>query len=174
MTLRIAQLGQPVLRGLARPLAPEEVSTPQFRAFLQLMRETLEEAGGVGLAGPQVFAELRVFLARVGPPPAEGELAPAEVFINPQLAPIGDEQVSRWEGCLSFPELLVLVPRAKRVRIEYVDETGQARQQELEDFPARVVQHENDHLDGVLTLDRAVSTRHIIKASEAESVQGPP
>jgi peptide deformylase len=110
----------------------------------------------------------------VGPPPAEGELAPAEVFINPQLAPIGDEQVSRWEGCLSFPELLVLVPRAKRVRIEYVDETGQARQQELEDFPARVVQHENDHLDGVLTLDRAVSTRHIIKASEAESVQGPP
>jgi peptide deformylase len=174
MTLRIAQLGQPVLREEARPVAPEEVTSPEFQAFLQAMRETLAAAGGVGLAGPQVFAGVRVFLARVGPPRAEGEPAPPAVFINPRLTALSDERVSRWEGCLSFPELLVLVPRSRQVRIEYLDESGQAHELDLADFPARVVQHEYDHLDGVLTLDRAESTHHIIKASEAESVLGPP
>jgi peptide deformylase len=174
MTLPIAQLGQPVLRRQARPVLPDEVATPEFKAFLQAMRETLEEAGGVGLAGPQVFAGLRVFLARVGPPGPEGEPAPAEVFINPQLTATTDEQVSRWEGCLSFPELLVLVARVKGVRLAYLDESGQPRERDLTDFPARVVQHETDHLDGILTLDRAASTLHIIKASEADAVLGPP
>jgi peptide deformylase len=172
MTLSIAQLGQPVLRCEARPVPPEQITSPEFQAFISAMRETLEEAGGVGLAGPQVFADFRVFLARVAPPGPEGEAAPAELFINPQLTSITEEQVSRWEGCLSFPELLVLVPRAKQVRIAYLDESGQARELELADFPARVVQHEFDHLDGILTIDRAVSTRHIIKASEADAVLG--
>lgn len=174
MTLPIAQLGQPVLRCEARPVLPEELATPEFQGFLQEMRETLDVAGGVGLAGPQVFAGVRVFLARVAAPRGEGELAPAEVFINPRMTYLGDQQVSRWEGCLSFPELLVLVPRAKSVRIEYLDERGQERFLELSDFPARVVQHEYDHLDGVLTLDRAESTHHIIKASEADSVLSRP
>jgi peptide deformylase len=174
MTLPIAQLCQPVLRCEARQVPPEEIGNPGFQAFLQAMRETLEEAGGVGLAGPQVFADLRVFLARVLPPGPEGEPVPADVFINPRLTAISDEQVSRWEGCLSFSELLVLVPRAKQVRVEYLDGSGQPRELELADFPARVVQHEYDHLDGILTLDRAASTRHIIKASEADAVLGPP
>jgi peptide deformylase len=174
MALPIAQLGQPVLRQVARPVPTGEVATPEFQAFLRAMRETLEEAGGVGLAGPQVFADLRVFLARVAPPGPEGEPPPAEVFINPRLTVTDGAQESRWEGCLSFPELLVLVPRARGVRLEYLDEAGTPRERDLSDFPARVVQHEYDHLDGVLTLDRAASTRHIIKASEAEDVLGPP
>jgi peptide deformylase len=173
MTLPIAQLGQPVLRCEARALSAEEVASPEFQAFVQAMRETLETAGGVGLAGPQVFAGLRVFLARVAPPGPDGEPAPVEVFINPQLTAASEEQVSRWEGCLSFPELLVLVPRAKQVRIEYLDESGQPRERDLADFPARVVQHEYDHLNGILTLDRAASTLDIIKASEADAVLGP-
>jgi peptide deformylase len=170
MPLPIAQLGQPILRIEARPLPVEAVASPEFQAFIQAMRETLEAAGGVGLAGPQVFADVRIFLARVRAPGAEGEPSPAEVFINPQITITSEERVSRWEGCLSFPELLVLVPRAKQVRIAYVNEHGEAREQQLVDFPARVVQHEYDHLDGILTLDRAASTLHIIKASEADSV----
>jgi peptide deformylase len=173
-TLRIAQLGQPILRQQACAIPPDQIATPGFQEFLQAMRETLAEAGGVGLAGPQVFADLRVFLARVAPPGPEGELPPVEVFINPELTTLSEEQESRWEGCLSFPELLVRVPRAKAVRIKYLDESGQRREQDLVDFPARVVQHEYDHIEGVLTLDRALSTHHIIKASEAEAILGPP
>jgi peptide deformylase len=175
MTLSIAQLGQPVLRGVARPLTPEEILSAEFQVFLQAMRETLESAGGVGLAGPQVFVDLRVFLARVGGAAGtEGEPAPAEAFINPRVVATSDEQISRWEGCLSFPELLVLVPRAKQVRVEYLDGLAQPREMELADFSARVIQHEYDHLEGILTLDRALSTHHIIKASEADAVLGHP
>jgi peptide deformylase len=79
---------------------------------------------------------------------------------------------SDWEGCLSFPELLVLVARVRAVRLEYLNEAGNVRTRELEDFAARVAQHELDHLDGILTLDRAASTRDIIKASELEAVGG--
>jgi peptide deformylase len=174
MTLRIAQLGQPVLRQQAREIPPDQITAPEFQAFLQAMRDTLAEAGGVGLAGPQVFADLRVFLARVRPAATEGDLPPVDAFINPEVSALSDEQETRWEGCLSFPELLVYVARAKRVQIKYLDEAGQARELELADFPARVVQHEFDHLEGILTLDRAVSTHHIIKASEAEAVLGSP
>ncbi len=173
MFLRIAQLGQPILRQPASEIPADQVPTPEFQAFLQAMRETLAVAGGVGLAGPQVFAGLRVFLARVDPPGPEGEPAAAEVFINPQLTALSEEYESRWEGCLSFPELLVLVPRAKSVRLAYLDGSGQARERDLADFAARVVQHEYDHLEGIVTLDRAASTRHIIKASEADAVLGP-
>jgi peptide deformylase len=172
MALPIAQLGQPVLRCEAREVPPDQISSPEFQAFVRAMRDTLEAAGGVGLAGPQVFADVRVFLARVAAPGSEGEPAPVEVFINPRLFAASEEEVSRWEGCLSFPELLVLVPRARQVRLEYLDESGQPQQRELADFPARVVQHEYDHLDGILTIDRAASTLHIIKASEADSVLG--
>jgi peptide deformylase len=93
-----------------------------------------------------------------------------EIFINPRLTPLGPEQSLSWEGCLSFVELLVLVPRSRRVRVDYLDRQGRPRALELGGFPARVAQHENDHLDGVLTLDRARSTRDIVKASEIDAV----
>jgi peptide deformylase len=174
MPLRIAQLGQPVLRRQAHAIPLEVVTSVDCQAFIQAMRETLAEAGGVGLAGPQVFADFRIFLARVAAPGPEGEPAAAEVFINPEMTVLSEEKESRWEGCLSYPELLVLVPRAKRISIKYLDETGQPRERELVDFAARVVQHEYDHLEGILTLDRAASSLHIIKASEAEAAFGSP
>jgi peptide deformylase len=92
------------------------------------------------------------------------------VFINPRIVATSDEVAGAWEGCLSFPELLVFVARPRRVHIEYFDEQGQSRLLDLEGFPARVVQHEYDHLDGVLTIDRAASMHDIVKASEIESV----
>jgi peptide deformylase len=170
MALKIAQLGQPILRQVAVEVTAEELGTPEFQQFLADMRETLETAGGVGLAAPQVFSSRRVFLARILPPPQEGDKPGIEVFVNPRLTALTDEGTAAWEGCLSFSELLVLVPRLRAVRVDYFDAAGLPKALQLSDFPARVVQHEFDHLEGILTLDRAESTLDIVKASEIETV----
>src|SRR5262249_17912856 len=95
-----------------------------------------------------------------------------EVFVNPTLTFPSEAIESAWEGCLSFPELMVKVPRHDRVRVTYYDANGERKELELEGLPARVVQHEADHLDGILTIDRAASTRDIVKASEMDAVNG--
>jgi peptide deformylase len=170
MALDIAQLGQPVLWQKAADVPVHEIRTPQFQQFLADMRTTLDEAKGIGLAAPQVFQSRRVFLAGVLPP-LEPEGPPQfETFINPRLTPLADEQTSEWEGCLSYVELSVLVPRWRKVRIDYLNAHGEPKALELEGFPARVVQHEFDHLEGILTIDRAASRRHIIKTSELKQL----
>src|SRR5262249_51331379 len=131
---------------------------------------TLRHSGGVGLAGPQVFQGLRLFLGITHLPTDERRELEFEAFINPVLLADSQERAAAWEGCLSFPELSVLVPRAPGVRVESLDRAGRLCTLELTGFPARVFQHEHDHLDGVLTLDRALSTRDIVKASELEAV----
>lgn len=168
MPLKIAQLGQPVLRTVAQPVPLEEIQTPEFQEFLDSMEETMRKAPGVGLAAPQVFESRRVFLAAILPPPAKGEFPGIEVFINPTLSELSDEYDGAWEGCLSFIELLVVVPRHRRLKVDYYNRNGEPRSMELAGFPARVVQHEYDHLDGILTIDRAIDPRHIIKASEVD------
>jgi peptide deformylase len=168
--LEIAQLGQPVLRQPADEVPREQIAAPAFQEFLGQMRDTLEHEKGAGLAGPQVFIGLRVFLAGILPALEEDGPPGVEVLINPTLTPLTDEKSKSWEGCLSFPELLVLVPRHKAVRVEYVNAAGEPIVRDLEGFAARVVQHEFDHLEGILTIDRAESTLDIIKASELEEV----
>ena len=170
MILKIAQLGQPVLRERTAEIAPDEIRSAEFQAFLRDMRETLESEKGAGLAGPQVFAGKRVFLGAVLPPAVEDGPRGVEVFINPKFTAAATETSFSWEGCLSFPELLVLVERAEAVRIEYLNAAGEPQTMELAGFPARIVQHEYDHLEGILTIDRARSTKHIIKASEIDTV----
>jgi peptide deformylase len=174
MPLAIAQLGQPVLRRVADPVPLDTIVSSEFQELLVAMRATLEEFGGVGLAAPQVFAGLRVFLAMIEVPADENEPRIIEAFVNPRLSFPTEDRTSAWEGCLSFPELMVLVPRYTRVRVEYYDLRGERRTLDLEGLPARVVQHETDHLDGILTIDRAASTRDIVKASEMHVVSGEP
>jgi peptide deformylase len=168
MAMEIAQLGQPVLRQVAVEVPPDKIALQPFQQFLEEMTATLQEAKGAGLAAPQVFASLRVFLAAVVPPENEDDPPGIETFINPKITPLTDELARAWEGCLSFPELLVLVPRYKAVRIEYVNAEGKPSVRELHGFAARVVQHEYDHVEGVLTIDRAASSHDIIKASELD------
>jgi peptide deformylase len=169
MTLPIAQLGQPVLRQEAQEIPAAEISTPEFQHFIDEMLATCKEANGAGLAGPQVFADRRIFVARVQPI-QQGEVLPEpEVFINPRIIGASEEQSLAWEGCLSFIELLVLVPRHRAIRVQFLNRRGESCTLDLAGFPARVVQHEYDHLDGILTLDRAPTTRYIIKASELEA-----
>ena len=170
MPLEIAQLGQPVLWQVAQEVHVEEIGSAPFQELLEEMRETLSEQKGAGLAAPQVFASVRLFLAAIVPPEDADGPPGVETFINPTLTPLSDESDQAWEGCLSFPELLVYVRRYKAVRIEYLNAQGEPRVLDLEDFPARVVQHEFDHIEGVLTIARAQSPRHIIKASEIEDV----
>jgi peptide deformylase len=169
--LEIAQLGQPVLRETAEEVPPGLIPTEQFQDFLRQMAATLEASRGVGLAAPQVFAGVRVFLAVIVMPEPD-EPRHAEVFINPRLTVLTQETAQAWEGCLSFQELLVLVPRYRSVQVDYLDAQGAPHSIVLEDFAARVVQHEYDHLDGILTIDRAASTRDIIKASEIQALLG--
>ena len=168
--MRIAQLGQPVLRERAREVPINEILGESFGKFLADMRATLAESGGVGLAAPQVFDSRRVFLAAVLPPKGPGEPIVVEAFVNPRLVEMSEDCVSGWEGCLSFSELVVKVPRSRRVTIEYLDAAGQPKRMELVGWPARIVQHEFDHLEGILTIDRADTTRDIIKASELDDV----
>jgi peptide deformylase len=170
MLLKIAQLGQPVLRRRAAEIPPEQIRTEELQRLIDSMLDTLQEAHGAGLAGPQVFAGRRLFLAAVLPPRAEDSPPEVEVFINPRIVALSHERRLAWEGCLSFSELLVLVPRHRHVRVEYLNRHGEPRTLDLEDFAARVVQHEHDHLEGILTLDRAPSPRYIVKASEIDAV----
>jgi peptide deformylase len=171
MALEIAQLGQPILREVARPISPEMIADPQFQTFLDDMIDTMKSSKGVGLAAPQVFASRRVFVASILPGERRSEKAIPEVFINPQLSQLSEEMEPGWEGCLSFLELSVLVPRHTSLRIDYLDRTGRPKTLELTDFPARVVQHENDHLDGILTIDRVTTTKNIIKSSEIDDAR---
>lgn len=171
MSLKIAQLGQPVLREVAAEVPLEHLGDARFQQFVRDLEETMREQKGAGLAGPQVFARQRVFVAAILPAAEEDQPPGVEVFVNPVLTRLSAATARAWEGCLSFPELLVLVRRPRAVRIDYFNAAGEPRAMELADFPARVVQHEFDHLEGILTIDRAESPLHIVKASEIDAVR---
>lgn len=154
--LKVARLGHPVLRAKARPVDPDAIGTPAFQRLLDDMIETMHEYHGIGLAAPQVHEGLRVFIAgieehdrRTG----ETTIVPLPI-VNPEVTSLGRDLVEDWEGCLSIPDIRGRVPRHRRVRMRALDRDGRRVELELEDFAARVVQHETDHLDGVLFFDR--------------------
>ena len=147
--LKIARMGHPVLLGRAAPV--RDPAAPDIQLLLADMAETLEDAGGVGLAAPQVFRPLRLFIYRVPPDRDEdGEEMPLAAVINPEITPLGQAKVLGWEGCLSIPGLRAAVPRFRDIRLTGSDETGQPFDRTLSGFAARVAQHETDHLDGIL------------------------
>ena len=150
--LKVARMGHPVLRGKARTLDKSELKSPMLQAFIDSMVDTMHEYSGVGLAAPQVHESVRLFVAMLEPE-GNGE-GDATVFINPEITVQGSQTVEGWEGCLSIPEIRGRVPRAQHIVVAALDRHGKRFELELKDFPARVVQHETDHLDGVLFLDR--------------------
>jgi peptide deformylase len=146
--LKVARMGHPVLREKARPVEKAEFKDPAFQRLVDDMIETMHEYAGVGLAGPQVHEGRRVFVALLD----DGDDAVA--IVNPVITVVGDEVVEGWEGCLSIPEIRGRVPRAFRIKVQAQDRDGKHIELEAEDYPARVIQHETDHLDGVLFFDR--------------------
>ncbi len=150
--LKIARMGHPVLLQRAQPVA--EPGDPAIQRLIDDMIETMEDAGGAGLAAPQVHVSLRLFVFRVPAARATGEADDGAmgnvVVINPEVTPESDAMQDGWEGCLSIPGLQASVPRAARVRYRGLDRNGTPFEREAGGFHARVVQHEADHLDGIL------------------------
>jgi len=169
MILKVARIGHPVIRRRARDLTREELRSPDLQRLVDDMTETMHEYDGVGLAGPQVHLGLRIAVIEV-PGSDERSIAavPLTVLINPRVTLLGDETVDLWEGCLSIPELRGVVPRYRRLRLEALDRRGKPFTVEAEDFFARVIQHECDHLDGGVYLDRMRDMRTLSFLPEFE------
>lgn len=173
--LKIARMGHPVLARPAEALG--DPTSAEVKRLVADMLETLEDIGGLGLAAPQVHVPKRVVIFHV---PAERavvedegaddleEIAPVEltVLINPEIEPLTEETALGWEGCLSVPGLRGLVPRYRRIRYAGFTPDGRRLEREASDFHARVVQHECDHLDGILYPQRMTDMRWLIFESE--------
>ena len=145
-------MGHPVLRAKARTVDKSELKNSAVQYFIDSMMDTMYEYSGVGLAAPQVHESLRLFVAMLDADGrGEGE---GIAFVNPEIMVVGDAMVEGWEGCLSIPDIRGRVPRAQHLKVSALDRHGKRFELELKDFPARVVQHETDHLDGILFFDR--------------------
>jgi peptide deformylase len=159
--LKIARMGHPVLRTRTKPIDPRDIKTPRIQQLIDDMLETMREYQGVGLAAPQVHHDLRLFVAGFAASPEEEESGrervPLMTLINPEITPIGNAVVEDWEGCLSIPDLRGKVPRAAEIAVKAWDRKGRKVELRAKTFTARVIQHETDHLDGVLFLDRMKS-----------------
>src|SRR3954470_6838755 len=163
--LKVARMGHPVLRARARPLEPADIKSARIQQLIDDMFETMQEYNGVGLAAPQVHESLRLFVA--GFPPRQDDddddeedddaNVPLMAIINPEITPIGEDVVEDWEGCLSIPDIRGRVPRAREIDVKAYDHKGRRVNLRARGFTARVIQHETDHLDGVLFFDRMKS-----------------
>jgi peptide deformylase len=146
----VLKMGDPRLLKVAEPVT--SFGTPELEGLLADMRDTMREQNGAGLAAPQIGVGLRVviFGFEANPRYPEAEPVPFTVLINPQLMPLGEEMEEGWEGCLSVPGMRGLVPRYRELRYTGFDPAGNPIDRTVRDFHARVVQHEVDHLDGIL------------------------
>jgi peptide deformylase len=190
MILKTRTLGEPVLRERARPLETKELLLKETQELIASMRETMRDAPGVGLAAPQVGLPLQLAVIEdreeygkaLGPERAaerERKPVPFHVIVNPVLTLESDPDVEFFEGCLSLPGYTAVVPRARRVRVECLDHHGKPRVIQASGWYARILQHEIDHLLGILYVDRMRTstlstldnfTRHWKEKSVAEAV----
>jgi peptide deformylase len=165
MILKIRSAGDPVLRNQARPLQPEEIRRRETQELIQAMRETMQDAPGVGLAAPQIGVPLQLaviedreeYLKELSPEmraERERKPVPFEVIINPVITLETAPEIEFFEGCLSLPGMVALVPRARKVKVECLDADGKPMVIRASGWHARILQHEIDHLAGTLYIDR--------------------
>jgi peptide deformylase len=178
MKLKIYQVGEPILRQKARPLSPQEILSAEIRQLIEFMRETMRDAPGVGLAAPQIGLPYQLaviedpedLLARL---PAQSLLererrpVPFQVIINPHLTLEQDEGVTFFEGCLSLSGFTALVPRARSVTVECLNERAEPVTIQVSGWYARILQHEIDHLNGTMYIDR-MESRSFMSAQNYE------
>ncbi len=157
--LKVCRMGHPVLRQIAKHVETQEIETEDFQIFVDDMIETMEEYEGVGLAAPQVHVGQRVVVIRIDS--EHGNTAGVLILINPEIHPVEDQKELDWEGCLSIPDIRGYVPRYKHIAVSATDADGNPLSFEAEGFVARVIQHEVDHLDGLLFLDRMNDLKHL-------------
>ncbi|MEA5576356.1 peptide deformylase [Anabaena sp. UHCC 0451] len=169
--LPIIQLGNPILRQKA--VWVENIKDKEIQKLIDDLIVTVSQANGVGIAAPQVAESWRLFIVASRPNsryPHAPEIEPT-AMINPQIIAYSTEVVKDWEGCLSVPGIRGLVPRYQTIEIEYTDRNGQLQKQQLTDFVARIFQHEYDHLEGKVFLDRVESTEELMTEAEYQQRQ---
>jgi peptide deformylase len=157
---RVLRMGEPLLRAVAAPVTRFDA---ELAALVTDMDDTMRALSGAGIAAPQIGVSLRVVIFELKDNPRYPHLAPVPytVLVNPVLTPLGEEQEEGWEGCLSVPGIRGLVPRFRRLRYQGFDVDGAPIDRTVEGFHARVVQHEADHLDGILYPQRMRDLRHL-------------
>ena len=166
--LKIARMGHPVLRQKARQLHPKEIGTPAIQRLVDDMLRTMHEYQGIGLAAPQVHEDLRLYLAMVVDDEDSPDTREVVALFNPEISLTKGDAVDDWEGCLSIPGVQGLVPRAREVSVTALDREGQRVDFTARDLSARVIQHEHDHIDGVLFIDRMRDCRSLAFVRESE------
>ncbi|MBW2505051.1 MAG: peptide deformylase [Deltaproteobacteria bacterium] len=162
----IAQLGQPVLRRVANKI--DDPENPAVQSLIDDLLVTVADADGVGIAAPQVFEPLSLFIVASRPNPRyphAPEIDPI-TMLNPEILWLSDETEKGWEGCLSIPGLRGYVSRHRQIGLRYLTPNGEVREEEYADFLARVIQHEYDHVQGLVFVDRVDSTRDLITEKE--------
>lgn len=162
--LKIARMGHPVLRQVAKPVA--DPKAPEVKRLVRDMLETMDDASGTGLAAPQVHVPLRLVVFFISPNPDLPDGLPLTVLINPEITPLSEAKALGWEGCLSVPDLAGEVPRYSEIRYRGFDLEANLIEREAKGYHARVVQHEVDHLDGILYPQRMEDLSQLIFASE--------
>ena len=154
--LKVSRMGHPVLRTKTKPLTLSMLASPVVQKLINDMMDTMAEYHGVGLAAPQVHEELRLFVAALDMERGEDPSEPIAI-INPEITPVGNEMVEDWEGCLSIPDIRGKVPRHREIKVRGLDRDGKRIELRARGFQARIIQHETDHLDGILFFDRMKS-----------------
>lgn len=164
--LEIAHLGNPILRQIAQPIV--DVTDATISALIDSLMATATAANGVGIAAPQVSQSYRLFIVASRPNDRypNAPLMEPTAMINPKIIAHSSKIVKEWEGCLSVPGIRGLVPRYHTIEVEYLNQDGQLQRQQLSDFVARIFQHELDHLDGKVFLDRLESTQDSLSEQE--------
>jgi peptide deformylase len=162
----IIQLGNPILRQKSSMI--DNIQDQEIQKLIEDLMTTVAQANGVGIAAPQIAESHRLFIVASRPNPRypnAPEMEPT-AMINPKIIASSTEVVKGWEGCLSVPGIRGFVPRYQRIQVEYTDRNGNLQQQELTDFVARIFQHEYDHLEGILFVDRLESSHDMITEQE--------
>ena len=160
----ILRMGHPTLRKKSEPVGIHDVSSSKIQNLITDLSDTLDASGGIGLAAPQIGELVRVVIIKIPKGSSsygELEALPLTVFINPIITPVGQEQKSHWEGCLSVPGLRGLVSRPQNIQLRYYDPEKKETSLKVEGFLSTVLQHECDHLDGTLYLDRLSNTKDL-------------
>lgn len=167
--LKVAELGNPVLRSPTRPI--EDIQDPSIQRLIDNLLKTIKKQNGVGIAAPQVSESLRLFIVASRPNLRYLNAPTMEPtpMINPQITAYSDEQELGWEGCLSVPGLRGQVMRSKEIEVTYCDRNGRSHQKVFTDFVARIVQHEFDHINGKVFLDRVDSALNLMSEAEYHS-----
>lgn len=165
-SLQIAQLGNPILRQNAQII--ENIQDERFQQLIDALIVTASASNGVGIAAPQVSESYRLFIVASRPNLRypQAPLMEPTAMINPRIIAHSKDMVKDWEGCLSIPGIRGMVSRYRTIEIEYTGRDGQLHHQELTDFVARIFQHEYDHLDGIIFLDRVETTQDLMSEQE--------